>query len=142
LEDPNVTAITGAFAGRKLRQLRESPEAVKLWGDLSDWHHAIGTGAYMVKDLFPTVRHVYQKPELLGYDERYPKNQLPYVDQVNVLIIYFRGVHQNIKRAGIVHNLGNIMKQAKKMQEKMGQLQQELRRKPSRRRLVEEWCVL
>jgi DNA-binding YbaB/EbfC family protein len=38
-------------------------------------------------------------------------------------------LHQNIRRTGIVHNLGNIMKQAKKMQEKMGQLQQELETK-------------
>jgi DNA-binding YbaB/EbfC family protein len=38
-------------------------------------------------------------------------------------------LHQNIRRIEIVHNLGNIMKQAKKMQEKMGQLQQELETK-------------
>jgi len=22
----------------------ESPEAVKKWGDVRDWHHAVGTG--------------------------------------------------------------------------------------------------
>jgi len=34
------------------------------------------------------------------------------------------------------------MKQAKKMQEKMGQLQQELETKTVEAQAVEEWCVL
>jgi peptide/nickel transport system substrate-binding protein len=28
-------------------QCLENPEAVKKWGDLTDWHHAIGTGPYI-----------------------------------------------------------------------------------------------
>ena len=31
----------------------ENPEAVKKWGDLSDWHHAIGTGPFILKDFVP-----------------------------------------------------------------------------------------
>jgi DNA-binding YbaB/EbfC family protein len=38
-------------------------------------------------------------------------------------------LHQNIRRTKIVQNFSTIMKQAKKMQEKMGQLQQELETK-------------
>jgi len=28
----------------------ENPEAVKQWGDLTDWHHAIGTGPFILTD--------------------------------------------------------------------------------------------
>jgi len=28
----------------------ENPDAVKKWGDLNDWHHAIGTGPFILKD--------------------------------------------------------------------------------------------
>jgi len=41
-----------------------------------------------------------------------------------------------------VHNLGNIMKQAKKMQEKMGQLQQELETKTVEAQAGGGWCAL
>ena len=85
---PNVTAITGALQAGSCGNCIESPEAVKQWGDLSDWHHAIGTGAYMVKDFVSDSSVTFIKnPSYWGYDERYPQNQLPYVDQVNVLII-------------------------------------------------------
>ena len=29
----------------------QCPDAVKQWGNLADWHHAIGTGAFMVEDI-------------------------------------------------------------------------------------------
>ena len=28
----------------------EAQEAVEKWGDVSDWHHAIGTGPFILKD--------------------------------------------------------------------------------------------
>jgi len=31
----------------------ENSEAVKKWGDLNDWHHAVGTGPYMLKEFLP-----------------------------------------------------------------------------------------
>ena len=31
----------------------EACEAVEKWGDLGDWHHAIGTGPFILKDFVP-----------------------------------------------------------------------------------------
>ena len=31
-------------------QCLENPDAVKKWGDVRDWHHAIGTGPFILKD--------------------------------------------------------------------------------------------
>ena len=66
----------------------EAPEAVKQWGNLMDWHHAIGTGPFMVKDYVSgSSATLVKNPNYWGYDERYPQNQLPYIDTLKVLII-------------------------------------------------------
>ena len=66
----------------------ENPEAVKQWGDVLDWHHAIGTGPFMLKDFVSgSSLTMVKNPDYWGYDERYPKNQLPYVDSLKYLII-------------------------------------------------------
>jgi peptide/nickel transport system substrate-binding protein len=66
----------------------ENPEAVKLWGDLYDWYHAIGTGPFILKD-FVSESHatLVKNPDYWGYDERHPRNKLPYVDTLKYLII-------------------------------------------------------
>ena len=66
----------------------ENPEAVKLWGDVNDWHHAIGTGPFILTDFVSGGSATLVKnPDYWGYDERYPQNKLPYVDKLSILII-------------------------------------------------------
>jgi peptide/nickel transport system substrate-binding protein len=66
----------------------ENPEAVKKWGDVSDWHHAVGTGPWILKDFVPDVSATLIKnPDYWGHDERYPQNKLPYFDSIKMLII-------------------------------------------------------
>ncbi len=66
----------------------ENPEAVKQWGDLTDWHHAIGTGPFILTDFVGgSSATLVKNPNYWGYDERYPQNQLPYVDSVKYLIM-------------------------------------------------------
>jgi len=66
----------------------ENPDAVKLWGDLNDWHHAIGTGPFILMDYVSGSSATLTKnPNYWGYDERYPQNQLPYIDTLRYLII-------------------------------------------------------
>jgi ABC-type transport system substrate-binding protein len=63
-------------------------EAVEKWGDVGDWHHAIGTGPFILQD-FATGKSatLTKNPNYWGYDERYPQNKLPYVDKLKILII-------------------------------------------------------
>ena len=66
----------------------ECPEAVKQWGNLNDWHHAIGTGPFILTDFVSgSSATLVKNPNYWGYDERYPQNQLPYVDTLKFLII-------------------------------------------------------
>jgi peptide/nickel transport system substrate-binding protein len=66
----------------------EAPDAVKLWGDVNDWHHAIGTGPFILKDFVSSSSATMTKnPDYWGYDERYPQNKLPYINTLKYLII-------------------------------------------------------
>ena len=66
----------------------EAREAVQQWGNLNDWHHAIGTAAFMLQDFVDgSSATLVKNPSYWGYDERYPQNQLPYVDKITYLII-------------------------------------------------------
>ena len=68
--------------------LIECPEAVKQWGDLNDWHHAIGTGAFILTDYTEgATLSMVSNPNYWGHDERYPQNQLPYISKFYVNII-------------------------------------------------------
>ena len=63
-------------------------EAVSLWGNLNDWHHAIGTGPFILTDFVDSSSASFvRNPTYWGTDERHPGNKLPYVDNVKILII-------------------------------------------------------
>jgi len=63
-------------------------EAVNLWGNLNDWHHAIGTGPFILTDFVDSSSAtLVRNSSYWGFDERYPTNQLPYVNGLHVLII-------------------------------------------------------
>ena len=63
-------------------------EAVSLWGNLNDWHHAIGTGPFILTDFVDSSSASFvRNTTYWGTDERYPANKLPYADNVKILII-------------------------------------------------------
>ena len=66
----------------------ENPEAVKKWGDVRDWNHAIGTGPFILKDFDAgSGASLVKNPNYWGHDERYPQNKLPYIDSLKLRII-------------------------------------------------------
>jgi peptide/nickel transport system substrate-binding protein len=84
----NPAQILIAIQGVSATQCIEAPDAVKMYGDLTDWHHAIGTGPFMLNDLVSSGSATLVKnPTYWGYDERYPQNRLPYADTVKILVI-------------------------------------------------------
>jgi peptide/nickel transport system substrate-binding protein len=66
----------------------ENSDAVTQWGDVNDWHHAIGTGPFILSDFVSgSSATLVKNPNYYGYDERYPQNHLPYVDELKILVI-------------------------------------------------------
>jgi peptide/nickel transport system substrate-binding protein len=61
---------------------------VEKWGDVSDWHHAVGTGPFILNDFVPgSSATMVKNPNYWGHDERNPQNKLPYVNKVRIIII-------------------------------------------------------
>ena len=64
------------------------PEVIEQHGDVRDWRNLVGTGPFMLTDIVEAASLTYTKnPDYWGYDEKYPQNRLPYVDEVIRLII-------------------------------------------------------
>ena len=65
-----------------------APEAIKQHGDVTDWRNLVGTGPFMMTDWVEGSSITYAKnPDYWGYDEKYPENRLPYVDQLIGLLM-------------------------------------------------------
>ena len=63
-------------------------EAVNQWGDLNDWHHAIGTGPFILTDyVLGGSATLVKNPNYYGVDERHPQNSIPYIDKLTILIM-------------------------------------------------------
>ena len=85
---PNSEFIMETLHNVGLAQCLENPDAVKKWGDVSDWHHATGTGPFILENFVPNKSAtLVRNPNYWGHDERYPQNKLPYIDKLKYLII-------------------------------------------------------
>jgi len=67
----------------------ENPEAIQQFGTpMSSWHDAIGTGPFILTDFVDNSSATFARnTNYFGHDERYPQNQLPYVDTLKILVI-------------------------------------------------------
>jgi ABC-type transport system substrate-binding protein len=85
---PNQEMIRDAMQAVGSLASIEPHEAVEKWGNLDDWHSAIGTGPFILKDFVPGVSATMVKnPNYWGHDEKNPHNRLPYIDTLKVVII-------------------------------------------------------
>ena len=87
----------------------EAREAVEKWGDVRDWHHAIGTGPFILKDFVPNDSLTLVKnPDYWVHDERYPQNKLPYFDRIKLLIIPDEAAALEAMRAGKIDAMDGV----------------------------------
>ncbi len=79
------------------------PEVVQKYGDLRDWKNSVGTGTFVLTDYVPdSALTVKRNPSYWGKDPINPKNQLPYLDEVRMLIIKDESTRLAALRAGQV----------------------------------------
>ena len=114
---PNYEFIMETLHGVLQSGCIENPEAVQQWGDVHDWHHAIGTGPFILKNFIPNKSAVLMKNlDYWGHDERYPQNKLPYADIIKYLIIPDDATALAALRAGKIDvMIGVTFKQAQEM---------------------------
>ena len=86
------------------------PEVIKANGDVADWRTLVGTGPFMLMDWVEAESLTFHKnPDYWGHDEKYPDNQLPYVDEVKVLIMPESATYIAALRAGRIDYIGHNM---------------------------------
>ena len=85
------------------------PEVVKQYGDYADWRNVVGTGPFMLTDWVDGSSLTYTKnPDYWGYDEKYPENRLPYIDELRFLISVDKATHLALLRSGKADFMGYV----------------------------------
>ena len=99
LKEPNLTALELILNDRAVAIL--PPEVIEQHGEYQDWRNLVGTGPFMVTDVVEESSITWTKnPDYWGYDEKYPQNRLPYVDQLRRLVIPEEGTMMAALRSG------------------------------------------
>ena len=99
LKEPNLTALELILNDRAVAIL--PPEVIEQHGEYQDWRNLVGTGPFMVTDVVEESSITWTKnPDYWGYDEKYPQNRLPYVDQLRRLVIPDEGTMMAALRSG------------------------------------------
>ena len=85
------------------------PEVVKGHGDVTDWRNLVGTGPLTLTDWTEGSSITWDKnPDYWGYDEKYPENRLPYIDQLRALVMPEVATQLAALRTGQIDYLGHI----------------------------------
>jgi len=71
---------------------------------LQDWRNAVGTGPWMLTDVVQNSSMTFSRnPNYWGHDERYPNNQLPYLDTLKYVFIQDQATALAALRTGRTH---------------------------------------
>ena len=63
-------------------------EVVEKYGDAKDWRNVVGTGPLRLTDFLEGSSATWEKnPNYWGYDEKFPENRLPYIDEYTSLLM-------------------------------------------------------
>ncbi len=83
---PIVEVVRGVLDCMNLQFIAK--ECVGASGLIEDWRKCVGTGPFIFEDLVTGSSVTFRKnPNYWDYDELHPKNRLPYVDGVKILLI-------------------------------------------------------
>ena len=101
LTEPSIGAL-GAIINEGLHQILP-PEVIEQYGDYTDWKNVVGTGPVMLTDYVEGVSKTWTRnPDYWGFDEKYPENRLPYVDQIRAVLIAEEATRISALRSGTI----------------------------------------
>ena len=82
-------------------------EVIEKYGDMKDWRNLVGTGPWMLTEYVEDSSLTYTKnPNYWGYDEKFPENRLPYIDELRVPIMLDGATRIAALRTGKIDYLG------------------------------------
>jgi len=84
-------------------------EVIEKYGDANKWDRVVGTGPFMVDDWVPdSMLTCVKNPTYWATDEKHPENQIPYIDELKVLIIPDRSTQISALRSGRIDILRGL----------------------------------
>jgi peptide/nickel transport system substrate-binding protein len=86
-------------------------EVIEVYGDraFEDWKNQVGTGPFILKDYVAgSSGTLIKNDNYWDYDERFPENRLPYIDNVKILIIPDSSTAYAALRTGKIETLPNV----------------------------------
>ena len=83
------------------------PEIIEEHGNAEDWRTIVGTGPYELTDYVEGSSWSYTKnPDYWRFDEKYPENRLPYVDEIRAVVIAEEATKVTGLRTGQIDAVG------------------------------------
>ena len=83
------------------------PEVIREHGDIKDWRNLVGTGPMELTDYVDATSMKWTRvPNYWGFDEKFPQNRLPYVDEINAIIMTDMAARLAALRSGKIDILG------------------------------------
>ena len=84
------------------------PEVIEQHGDHSDWRNLVGTGPFEMTDWVDGSSLTWTRnANYWGTDEKYPQNQLPYIDTLRLLVMPDEASRLAALRSGKVDYIGH-----------------------------------
>ena len=78
-------------------------DVIEQYGNYEDWKNVVGTGPFILTDYVEGVSKTFTKnPDYWGYDEKYPENRLPYIDQLSAVLMAEEATRISAVRTGKV----------------------------------------
>ena len=85
------------------------PEVIQEHGHIKDWRTLVGTGPMELTDVVEAASLKWTRvPDYWGFDEKFPGNRLPYVDEINALYMSDPAARLAALRSGKVDMLGTV----------------------------------
>ena len=85
------------------------PEVIEEHGDLLDWRNSVGTGPYELVDWVEGSSLTFTKnPNYWAFDEKFPDNRLPYIDEIAWLVMPEESTRVAAFRSGQIDYLGSL----------------------------------
>ena len=83
------------------------PEVIREHGDVKDWRNLVGTGPMELTEYVDATSMKWTRvPNYWGFDEKFPQNRLPYVDEINAVIMTDMAARLAALRSGKIDILG------------------------------------
>ena len=83
------------------------PEIIEEHGNAEDWRTIVGTGPYTITDYVEgSSWTLTKKPDYWRFDEKYPENRLPYVDEIRPVVIAEEATKVTGLRTGQIDAVG------------------------------------